>query len=190
MKIISKFKDYYDYLKGIYGEDPKLVLDRTEFNKLQYPGNGIDTFYIGDYKIQGYWKDGNIYFGKDVEKFHIEDRGYWWMSDYNKNESYVVEDSYHNTFSCLKYPKKINNSPTYKENCPILKEYRKDEYIKNPILKEYGFQKVFKAEEIWIILSEWLGRVITMNEKPVPIGDDKTRILSHGFDLKTSFRGK
>ncbi|ULJ60456.1 hypothetical protein [Wielerella bovis] len=24
MKIISKFKDYYDYLVGIYGEDPAL----------------------------------------------------------------------------------------------------------------------------------------------------------------------
>jgi hypothetical protein len=27
MKIISKIKDYYDYLQGIYGIDEKLVLD-------------------------------------------------------------------------------------------------------------------------------------------------------------------
>ena len=30
MKIIAKVKDYYDYLKGIYGEDPKLVLNRIK----------------------------------------------------------------------------------------------------------------------------------------------------------------
>ena len=30
MKIISKFKDYYDFLQGIYGVDPLLVLDRTK----------------------------------------------------------------------------------------------------------------------------------------------------------------
>ena len=28
MKIISKYKDYYDYLTGIYGVDDKIVLDR------------------------------------------------------------------------------------------------------------------------------------------------------------------
>ena len=27
MKIISKYKDYYDYLQGIYGVDEKLILD-------------------------------------------------------------------------------------------------------------------------------------------------------------------
>lgn len=25
MRILSKYKDYYDYLTGIYGEDPLLV---------------------------------------------------------------------------------------------------------------------------------------------------------------------
>ena len=32
MKIISKYKDVYDYLTGIYGEDPLLILDRREFD--------------------------------------------------------------------------------------------------------------------------------------------------------------
>lgn len=29
MKIISKFKDYYDYLQGIYGQDPKATYERS-----------------------------------------------------------------------------------------------------------------------------------------------------------------
>ena len=107
---------------------------------------------------------------------------------YNSDNYYYIaeRDDY-----CLKKPLLIKDSPTYKENCPILRStgnrYKKS-YAKHPILKDYGFVRVFKPEEIWIILSEWLGKVITMNEKKVPIGDDKTRILSHGFDLKTSFR--
>jgi len=28
MKILGKYKDYYDYLQGIYDVDPLLVLDR------------------------------------------------------------------------------------------------------------------------------------------------------------------
>lgn len=30
MKIISKFKDYYDVLSGVYGSDPKIRLDRAQ----------------------------------------------------------------------------------------------------------------------------------------------------------------
>jgi hypothetical protein len=62
MKIIGKYKDYYDYLVGIYGEDPLLVYvrngvpltsNRTFFshylNPYKYPKNVIEKhFYIKD----------------------------------------------------------------------------------------------------------------------------------------------
>ena len=40
MKIIDKYKDYYDYLQGIYGQDPLAVYDRrgsVVFNKDTVP---------------------------------------------------------------------------------------------------------------------------------------------------------
>lgn len=37
MKIISQYKDYYDYLIGFYGIDEKIVLDRRKFNKYNGP---------------------------------------------------------------------------------------------------------------------------------------------------------
>ena len=57
MKIISKYKDYYDYLVGTYGEDPKLILDRREGfilskdsteckYQLYICGKIIDIYYI------------------------------------------------------------------------------------------------------------------------------------------------
>ena len=52
-----------------------------------------------------------------------------------------------------------------------------------PIFKEYEFHKVFSAEKIWLLLSEWLGKEKEVNNFP-----DKEKILAHGFDLKSSFR--
>ena len=59
MKIISKYKDYYDYLSGVWGEDPKLVLVRKgEFVVQSTNPSGCDmyvlTFIIGGIMIQIY----------------------------------------------------------------------------------------------------------------------------------------
>lgn len=43
MRIISKFKDYYDYLVGKYGEDPILIFDRR--NNILLP-TGIQQGYL------------------------------------------------------------------------------------------------------------------------------------------------
>lgn len=43
MKIISKFKDYYDYLVGKYGEDPILVFDRRNNSPLP---QGVQQNYL------------------------------------------------------------------------------------------------------------------------------------------------
>jgi hypothetical protein len=193
MKIISKFKDFYDYLQGIYGIDEKLVLDRTNFTFLDYPHPDfeVSTLHIGEMMIQGLWMNGKIYFGEEVKQFSKEFTRSW----DNKPNYYLIENSPYKYFNsyCLKYPMFLGEkSPTWKENYPILQENRKkfgsSEYIKCPILKEYSVQKILPPEKVWQILSEWLGRQITKNEKEVPIGDDKVRILSHGFDLKKSFR--
>ena len=34
MKILGKYKDYYDYLQGVYGVDPLLTFDRRYDNML------------------------------------------------------------------------------------------------------------------------------------------------------------
>ena len=63
-----------------------------------------------------------------------------------------------------------------------------NDIIEYPSLEALGVNKVIDAKDIWLMLSEWLGTRITENEPIVPVGDDKTRIKSAGFDLKTSFR--
>jgi hypothetical protein len=188
MRIISKFKDYYDYIQGIYGVDEKLILDRTTFYKMPYvPTDYInETFYIGEYMIQGIWLDGICLFGDDILN-HPKIEFY---KAYGKKDDdiYYIKNSIYGRDKILKKIKFLGDkSPTYKQDYPILLSGN-NKILKCPILKDYGIQKILPAEEIWKYLSDWLSRRISNNEKPVPIGDDKTRILSHGFDLKTSFR--
>ena len=71
MKIISKFKDYYDYLQGVYGVDDKLIIDRTKYTPLSYKPSvkTKHSLYIGNLQVDVLWIDGKPYTGNDVEQF-------------------------------------------------------------------------------------------------------------------------
>lgn len=95
MKIISSYKDYYDYLQGIYGVDEKLVLNRQKetpktfiiddyvvrgepTHKVRgvqqyefYSDFQVVTFAIGDYKIQGMTYQGKILYGEELEFLNV-----------------------------------------------------------------------------------------------------------------------
>ena len=71
MKIISKYKDYYDYLAGIYGEDPIIVYVRDGVPLI----NDVNFFrtYLNPYKYPkevtnriGYFKDSFGRFNHDI----------------------------------------------------------------------------------------------------------------------------
>lgn len=213
MKIISKYKDYYDFLKGIYGEDPKLVLDRTKFESLPYPPSNYDilNFFVGEWQVQCLYFDGKYYWGKDlIENFKPAPKEYqlsgkyqkWYrdIADINKASNYYSLEipsrrfSQKNTerISVLKNPVFIGDkSPTWKEDCPILlSKYTTylDGFLRFPKLDDFAFSKIMEPHDIWIKLTEWLSKRVTMNEPEVPVGDDKTRLISAGFDPKTSFR--
>jgi hypothetical protein len=89
MKIISKFKDYYDYLSGVYGVDEKLVLDRTDFTSMIniLPGYSpcILSVLIADTLYEGLYHEGNFYWGKDLLKLEYVDvkRNRWLKKDPN-----------------------------------------------------------------------------------------------------------
>ena len=199
MKIISKFKDYYDYLQGIYGVDEKLILDRTKYTKMPYIPSITckEIFYIGDYKVEGVWKDGKFYIGEDLAKIATKlvkvPLSLYPRTPYKEDEEYYIISSPGSRYNSIQCAKKAIflglESPTHKLGIPILISMGgNNEYSPHPILKDYNVQKVLTPKEIWIILSDWLSHQVTKNEKPVPIGDDKIRIESHGFDIKTSFR--
>lgn len=204
MKIISKFKDYYDYLQGVYGIDEKLILDRTKFVK-RYPDgeNAVVRFFICGMVVEGLFRDGKYWYGSELESIgEVRKSSKYWR---NNDKYYFVERnaSFGNKYiQILKMPapfklwiqtqksdfyqnKTEDICPNDKYNCPIIiSGYYGDGYEMNPILSEYQFHKVFSAQDIWFMLTEWLGKEKQIKE----MRTDKEKILSNGFDLKTSFR--
>ena len=119
---------------------------------------------------------------------------------YRDSRFYVIADNSKHLVKVLKVPTKHKDlelrpvfysnkteyiSPNDKYNCPILRWHKQtDDFAKFPVLSDYQVHKVFTAQEMWIMLTEWLGR-----EKVIPNKQtDKEKILSNGFDLKSSFR--
>lgn len=199
MKIISKYKDYYDYLQGIYGVDEKLVLDRrAKFypSVSDFPNGKID-FVIGDLYISVLKIDDKIYSGRNEllsigEAYEYEtpsgrlDEG---VRVTYKESSYPYRESKANmSFNIIKGKGRLQNTEYEKIPIIVFTRHNVDKFMEFPRLEEFGIQKILKPHDIWIELSSFLGKLNSQKEPPQPIGDDKVRILSAGFDLKTSFR--
>lgn len=198
MKIISKYKDYYDYLQGIYGQDEKLILDRSKGSSMNKSdieslkdGKGINLAIMGlmftmiYYQGKWYTERGLYNIGKQI--LHNSRR---YSSGYNNQ--YIIKNVEIDSKTGL--PKEFNPirevALTNLNNvldCPILKVY--DEFTSTnaeefPKLSDYNFGAVISPEDMWVNLYNWLSRV---KEEP-NTQTDKEKIVAAGFDLKTSFR--
>lgn len=199
MKIISKYKDYYDFLLSRYGEDEKLVLDRR--NSAKAPillHNSKIIFYIGGIVIEGYYhKETNrCYYGKDLYQFRKKVSKLRYLpSTHNlldtKKEHIFIEDkdlsryigSYFMVETCYD-EKRINE----KKNCPIIMQvYPYEEYYMYPKLSDYNLGSFIKPERMWLIIASYLSEQITKRETIEVLSND-LKIQSKGFDLKRSFR--
>lgn len=190
MKILSKFKDYYDYLQGMYGVDEKLVLDRTNFSPVKYlPSQHlVIELYIGEWLVEGYFNPDTkkFYWGESIKEFS-EEMCKWAPNNITDKTHYYIKfknNRYHDHNFIRKEPVYLGDkSPTWKEKYPILQSSRVrydnyDKYNLNPILKEYDISGFIEAHDVWVWLSDWLGRIYTKLEPQVPVGDDKVRIQS------------
>lgn len=193
MKIIDKRgkKDYYDFLAGIYGADPLLILDRRDFSLPDYNENDkyssvVDLFIAGKH-IQGLFYRGKFYYGEDVKPFTREHKYNW----ENKEDRYIIDnkysgESYRRIQYVLKEPKDSNINKKF--DCPILlKKYiHGEDYYKYPILKDLGLQSYISPKDMWLMLSDHLSKKEDIPDKRT----NKEKIINAGFDLKISFRGK
>lgn len=196
MKIVSKHKEYYDYLQGVYGIDDKLVLDRTSYYKLPYPlSNDKSTIHIGETVVEVYWREDVPYIGEEAEKYSIVNKNSFGVypslhgmyNNTSHKDYYFIPNGRYSFIRVLKQPLDLKDkSPTWKEDCPILLETYQG-FKKFPLLKEYNVSKKLSAEAIWMLLTQWLSKQIDKKEK-VPEMSDKSKILAAGFDLKTSFK--
>lgn len=186
MKIISNRKDFYDYLSDIYGEDPKIVLDRRDYTKSQYQSNNtIVRLFLCDFVIEGFYRDGKYYWGDMASIFSDGDEDY---EKLHPNKFYIDKKYIGNGAryrSIQRSPYRSVNKINTKNNCPILiSSYKNGEYYKYPNLQNIGINSVFSSQEVYLLLSEWL----SPKEDIVDNRTDKEKIISNGFDLKSSFR--
>jgi hypothetical protein len=112
MKILSSYKDYYDYLTGIYGIDPIIVLDRTKHKQPYDIGIDCEPYssskehvinhnklWIGYYCVEFMTYDGIPYFGEDIKNIPgvtIEDERsinfHWWSISYEKKYGMPINE--------------------------------------------------------------------------------------------------
>jgi len=178
MKILSSYKDYYDYLTGMYGEDPKIILDRRKFDNLQFFVSSPQkiTLYICGWVFEGYWLNGKFYWGNDLELIKPFVKNGWDFKFGRETIHYIQIGNERIHRKCFKDIENYN----IKENCPIL--FNKN--CRFPILKNLNISSILPPQEIYLKLVEWL----SPKEDVVDTRTNKEKILTNGFDLQTSFR--
>ena len=240
MKIISKFKDFYDYKVGKYGVDEKLVYTRKtyceyfqgffrdininyrisedDFNKNLKENTKVTDeknihkiLFIGEKLIHLFFTENGVYTYfdiknkenlrkltnfeykkeitfKDGEKFNIYSRfrSDWdYLLSYNRkkliNLNINKDDIILNEpILLIEYIGECNNEKAKRDYSPSLYKF-----IYNPNLSQMGVY--IDADFIWQSLVEFLSN--KRSEKEIaPKVSNENKILSKGFDLKTSFR--
>lgn len=199
MKIIAKVKDYYDHCVGKYGVDPKLVYDRrdgqsidierdcnegdlvhvhiagTVFPMIFLDGKfrgDIDSFTARQTAIDNKSRQTNFRWHQGSDSNLIQHWRSWHADNTDKNaerrEPVLVEDKGGTMYHTFGY----NN---------------KGRIFKPLLLSQYNFASVMSPETAWISISNFLGWCV--DNPPLPNNQtNKEKILSHGFDLKKSFR--
>ena len=235
MKIISKFKDFYDYKVVKYGVDEKLVYTRKtyceyfqgffrdinidyrisedDFNKnLKDDINPIDEknihkiLFIGEKLIHLFFTENGVYTYfdikneenlrkltnfeykkeitfKDGKKFNIYSRfkeDWEYLLSYNRKK--LITSDIDKDDIILNEPMLLIELIGKSKSSRYLYIYK---FTYNPVLSKLG---VYIDEDfIWQSLVEFLSN--KRSEKEIsPEVSNENKILSKGFDLKTSFR--
>lgn len=218
MKIISKRKDYYDYLvnPALYGTDTLRVYDRRADNYGEPGGtdklNPLLEHY--DFAVCGmiyriYQYKGKFYHTKEdwVKLDQLLSKG-----DPGNRARFLFGDTLDQLerdaarkYDKVNVPTDVNKALrepvlmktsgggefTYKSSWSNEFMHDTARIIESTwskvILKDFGFQRVMAAEEIFMKISEFLGWLV--DNPPIPNKQTNIEKLeSHGFDKKKSFR--
>lgn len=169
MKIIGGKKDYFDYLVSYYGYDDHLVWDRRNKGALNYKGADNFIFHICGQTIPVLKKKDVFIFSPDSPLLTNSWNDHYdreWMRKWHQK------------------PSKLNAELRQ----PVLCEtgfYNSEPFV--PCLSDFGFASHIDANEMYQRIYAFLG---WLKDNPAPPDNqtDKEKIVSHGFDKRTSFR--
>ena len=125
------------------------------------------------------WRDYDCE-SKLIELSHIDFQNYrLWHSTEQQRLEAILRHEY-------KQVNVFNKFTIYKGNNCVNKEER---HI--PILQNIGIAGIVNPLDIYLALEEYFAMQKTNSEKTEPVGfTNEDKIVEHGFDVKTSFRGK
>lgn len=218
MRILDKNKDFYDYLQNIYRDDAYTFDRRDSYNlsKREFATNFSNyynrwytkTIPTGYFLLQicnTFW----LFYIKQTEFndadtcINYEITGYITWKNYNAKRKLILlsvkndylDDKYNkkpdfeywkNKFLHMEEPKfgrEVNKFTTWQDNKKMEKHI--------PILKDIGVASFVEPLDIYLALEEYFSKEKTESERTESIDlTNKEKIENHGFDTKTSFRGK
>ena len=204
MKIISRYKDFYDHISYVYGVDDKIVYTRDVAKNVE----------IRAKEIPGYRKFRSIeHLVESCEKVSIVvivDKMYFVVKNYSTNEERVLDqsdrlmrsrsvlrDETHNDPDLiLEFTKKVG-SPVYRINSIDVDWSDPDRKLiariaeKTPRLSDIkGMVTLLDSQQTYQEISYAIANLLNPNPDitpPIVVGD-KYKIQAAGFDLKQSFR--
>ena len=194
MRIISKFKDYYDYLSGVYGIDNKVVYirDSKDVDKTK-------DFSSFDYRFE-VKKDGKEYYIY-LEHIWFCDEDFPFITiregfnDYTEWISYSFEEieDWLNFLEVKNFVRnEIEKHFQTKSNKKVNTELKspqiyqiKEKYTTDILLKDYGFQRILDAMQAYQRVAMFIA---APPDVPQTVPTDIIRFEGKGFDKKTSFR--
>ena len=214
MRIKSTFTDCYDHFAKIYGEDEKIVYDRRELAP-EIGGNLREVYSISHQNlfietdlvvpiVSGYDTKENALHktlfiaGKRVtlirrifeeESWSIDDEAgpnrALWYGKKKRHDLEVTEDNVkfmklvgHPVF-CVEEARRTTTGKTIYQVSRVV-----------PKLSDYKITKLISAQVIYQDIVYALTNLLNESPDAMPTAklSDKEKVLSHGFDLKQSFR--
>lgn len=201
MKIVSNFKDYYDYLQGVRGIDELVTYERiyqVRYNGAWFkPGIRKPSLITHRHSAQLFricmcgkvymalWIKYKFYFFREDVTPDVYDR----LDHYDKALVGSLPFRYPTPVQTSHYLKEIKELASLNEkyDCPILlAEWEGNHWDvqKNIKLEDYGLASILSAEEIWNDIYNFISQPKTVTDNR----SDTLKLEAAGFDKKTSFR--
>ncbi len=172
MRIISKHKDYYDYLQGVYGIDNNKVYKREDYIIC---GDFI-SYWNSDHTVHCFAINNKLYtICQNKKGFYTDDKLKIQNSNPFLRRTILLKTPTVNIErrKPIVYGRLWGNSINWVKG--------------DPIMKSFDFHKVLSAEQLYIEVETFLGYLKDHPEIPNNQSDIE-KLLSHGFDKKKSFR--
>lgn len=194
MRIITKFKDYYDSAVA-FGLDPNVVYVREtkevgDIRHKQYIFHvGMDYWYC--YGTVGFC--GKFYPFIDVRAFRLESSNkerliFWDYESFDKwhKNTMPKRRRWSNYKSIFELPHG-DIELFYKHSTPVYCKINNGSILINPKLKDLEFYRIFDAYHAHQEIAMFVGGVLNQRENMTAEISDEDRIAKHGYDER-SFR--